>query len=358
MNFSDKKLETAIVVVSLVLVAGLGHLLKSPVQSVLGLPDLSYEMPRPKASFFAALFDLGERAISRQYINPFKDKKAEAKKEAEKKKAENTKSIAQAKKDSKNKVETKNKPKVDVEVYGEDPNVNLGGDTANSDTYGVNQNVAADATGGKNKNKKENETAKDQLTLDQWRALVLAQPTEENIAKMVAAFTSDELAADAFYGIVGELYRDNRPEVQALGLMAAKASYNALAFEVTAQYYASLSPDVQTKAYAYLMSYGSSTRLPALAVALKSNTAEVVELAGAVVVAAYQNSSSGGGSPGNGGGITLDPRASRGDILTTSPANFAQFIPILQELAKSNDADIANMANSALSQMQNLVASI
>ncbi len=84
MSFTDRKLEIAIGGSILVLILAMGYLLKTPVQAVLGEQDVVYEMPRPKRSFLAALFDLGDREVSRTYKNPFnKKKKAEEKKTAE-----------------------------------------------------------------------------------------------------------------------------------------------------------------------------------------------------------------------------------------------------------------------------------
>ena len=353
MNFSDRKLETAIVVVSFILIMGLGNLLKSPVQNALGLQDVSYEMPRPKASFFAALFELGERAISRTYINPFKDKKNDAKKDA--KAAEAAKNtVAQNKKAAQKKAAAAKKPTVEVDVYGEDPNVKFAENDPLADGSQAGAGGAGARTAAKAANGNGSETDdKEKLSVDQWRALVLAQPTPENIAKMVAAFNANELEADGFYSIVADLYKDRRSEVQKMGLMAAGAAYNAMAFAVTAQSYATLNADVQPEAQTYLNSYGASTRLPALAGALRSDSPEVVELAAQIVITAYQKASAGGSNT-----VGLDPRNSRGDITMLSTSNFSQFVPIFQDLANSNDAEIKNLANTALGQMQNLVAGI
>ena len=357
MNISDRKIEISIVVFSIILIGGLGNLLKTPVQSALGLQDVSYEMPRPKASFFASLFELGERAISRKYINPFKDKEAAKKAAAAdaKKKEEAKKNIAQAKKAAqKKKTAQLKKPKVEVDVYGVDPQVAVSDQSPHlgDGGYGAGNALAHQdpRTAEKGPIKEEN---KDKLSVDQWRALIMAQPTPENVGKMVKAFTLEELSAEGFYSIVAELYRDNRTDVQKLGMMAAKASYNLSAFTVTSQAYESLPPELQTEARNYLMSYGSAARLSVLASALKSSNAVTVELAAEVVMEAHKNSTT-GESPGYG----IDPRSQRGDIHVSSPNNFAQFVPIFQQLANSTDSQIAGLAAAALSQMQSLVAGL
>ena len=88
MNYSERKIEMSILGLSILMVGALVYLFKAPVQNIVAeVQEIIYEMPRPKNSFLAALFDLNDREISRKYVNPFDKKKAEAKKAEETKKA-------------------------------------------------------------------------------------------------------------------------------------------------------------------------------------------------------------------------------------------------------------------------------
>lgn len=352
MSFTDKKLEIAIVGFAVVLTGGLGYLLKTPVQNVLNDQDIVYEMPRPKASFLASLFSLGDREISRDYKNPFK------KKEEDKKKAEEAKKIAKAaeikkaqdqkKKADKKKTDVAKKPKVDVEIVGEKPGSNslsdegsehiAGGGGASADYTNSNSNKSADSDSGK-------------MSGTQWRSLLAAQPTAENVAKLVAAYNNDEVDSQTFYTIVADLYRSNKSETQTLGLTAVKSVYSAQSFAVTAEYYDDLSSEVQQQAHSYLLTYATTSKLGFLKTALQSSSAEVVTAATEVVLTGYQSALSGSGGSSN-------PRSSRGDISSNAVSGYSQFIPVFQQLAQSQDSTIASLASSALNQMQSTVAAL
>jgi|GEM_PF-1483043 len=349
MGFTDRKLEMSILGLSVVLLAGMGYLLKSPVQAVLADADVIYEMPRPKNSILAALFDLGDRDVSRKYVNPFAKKKEEAKKTAEAKKPAApaaAKKTAQNNKD-KSKDEARKK-KVDIKVVEADPQNTLGDDGS---TGGRRQAASPyNGAGAGNENgtaAKGDAEDKNTLSPDQWRSLLAAQPTKENVAKLIAAYSAKEIDDQAFYTIVADLLRSNKAETQALGLIAAKSTYNAQSFSVIAKYYDQLPADLQTQAHAYLLTYAVTPRLGLLASALRSSDVAVVEAATEVVMEGYRKAKE--------GGVTVpasDPRTSRGDVFTNSVASYAQFVPIFQQLAQSEDPTIRALASSALSQIQ------
>ncbi|WP_374034005.1 hypothetical protein ACES2I_15530 [Bdellovibrio bacteriovorus] len=341
MSFTDKKLEIAIVGFAIVMVGGMSYLLKSPVQNVMKELEVVYEMPRPK-SILAALFDLGDREISRDYKNPFEKKKAEVKKaeaQAAAQKPAAAKTAAKAKANSKAPTEIK-KPSVEVNVVGADETrANLGEDITVGDGNGNNQ-IAEDTSG----NNKQAEPTKSALSGDQWRALLQAQPTKENVAKLIAAYETKEVDDQTFYTIVTDLLRGNKSETQLLGLLALKGAYNAKSFAVAAQYHDSLAPEVQTQVQSYMMTYAASGRLPYLMSALQTNSPEVVTAATQVVMQGYAAAKTGTN--------LSDPRGSRGDVVANSVESYSKFVPIFQQLAQSQDSEIAGLASAALSQIQ------
>ncbi|WII73165.1 hypothetical protein QJS83_04670 [Bdellovibrio sp. 22V] len=342
MGFNDRKLETAILGLAILLVGGLGYVLKTPVQAVLSEAEVVYEMPRPKKSFLASLFDLGDREVSRKYVNPFAKKEAAKTADAKKNdKAAPAKPVAQKKQDTKKTAEAR-KPKVDVQVVGGNDTKTLGGDEIFPEGQRYNQNYSDTAN---NSNPAQAKEDKNVMGGDQWRALLMAQPTKENVAKLMAAFSNNEIDEQMYYTIVTDLFRNNKSEVQALGLVAVKGAYNVKSFSITAQYYDQLTPEVQTQAHAYLLTYAVSGRLPILASALQSSNAEVVMTAVEVVKHGHQQAKD-GVNPGS------DPRNSRGDVVVNGVAGYAKFIPIFQQLSQSQDATIAGLASSALSQIQ------
>ncbi|MFS4458345.1 hypothetical protein [Bdellovibrio sp. HCB2-146] len=350
MGFSDKKFEISMAALILVMLVGMGYVFKSPVQKMVN-GEFTFEMPRPKA-FFASLFDLGGREVSRTYINPFdkkKDDKPVAAADTKKAPPAPPAKAAQAKKAPEKKKDAEKKPSVEVNVVQNSPKEGLAGEgsapadrsaKANGDS-GPNQNTAA-ADAEKEKNK---------MAADQWRALLNAQPTKENVQKMAAAMTAGELDESSYLSIATDLIRSNNAQTQKLGVYALTFSYKAQAFGIASQYYDQLQPEAKTDAHAYLVSYATTGKLGILAGALQSSNAAVVEIAAQVVIEGYKKAQSNGGAS--------DPRDSRGDVKSSGGvANYSQFVPIFQRLAQSSDSAIAQLAGSALSQIQVSVAAL
>lgn len=347
MRMSDRKLEIATFGCIALMVAGLGFVAKAPVESVLQEQDIVYEMPRPKASFLSVLFDLSDREVTRKYVNPF-GKKKDQKKVAEQAKMPvaqpKPQKVVQKKAEKKDANEQK---KVDVQIVGDDTQTQFTEDNFWAQSAPrVVKNNPAQAKAKDSKDAKQNA-----LSGSQWRALILAQPTSENISKLVDAYQSREVDDDTFYTIVTDLFRDNKVEHQQLGLAALRSVYNEKSFAVTAQYMDSLAPEVQTSAQSYLLSYTGSGRLNILMSALQSSNKETVATAVEVVVNGYKSSKS-GATP------LTDPRTARGDVNTNSTNNYSKFVPIFRQLAQSPDAMIAGLANSALSEIQVSIAAL
>lgn len=344
MGFTDKKFEIAIAGFAVLMIGGMGYLLKAPVQSVVSELEVVYEMPRPK-SFLAALFELGDREISRDYKNPFAGKKKEvAAKPADPKATDAAKKAgAQAKKAVAKKTDSKDKkPEVDVQIVGEKPTGPSFSDellTASGPSGGGAQNVVAETTAGAAGD------TKTVLDADQLRATLLAEPTAANVAKLVAAYQAQEISADSFYQIVGELLSSNKEGSQEMGLMAAKAVYSTQSFAVVAQHQAGLNTEkLKASAEAILNSYTTTARLPFLKSALGSSDDLVVLKATNVVLAGYQAAQT------NGTNLSSDPRNSRGDVVTNSLGGYSQFVSIFQQLVKNSDNDaIRALATTALS---------
>lgn len=349
MSFADKKLEIAIAGFAIVMLGGMGYLLKSPVQSAMKEMEIVYEMPRPK-SILAALFDLGDREISRDYKNPFTKKKVDEKKSEAKAVAQKpaVKPVAKKPQEAKKTVAAEKKPSVMVNVVGADE-----GPAAFDESFDFNGSGGAGAVKPQTAANSKSAVVEVQAGLsgDQWRALIQAQPTKENVAKLVVAYGNQEVDEQTFFVIVTDLLRNNKSETQALGLMALKGSYSARSFALAAQYFDQLTPEVQQQATAYMMTYAASGRLGMLATALKSENSDVVAAATQVVLNGYQAAKTGQAA-------AVDPRASRGDVVVNSVANYSQFIPVFQQLAQSQDGDIVSIASAALSQIQTSVAAL
>ncbi|MGE5087313.1 MAG: hypothetical protein ACM3MG_13500 [Bacillota bacterium] len=351
MGLTDKKLEIAIFATAAVFVAGLGYLFKAPVQNVLATADVIYEMPRPK-SFLAALFDLGGRDVSRKYINPFEKKKAEeAKKAADAKKATEAAKVAAvaAKKADGKKNDPTKKPSVNVKVVQADPAKRLFDKDIG---YGGSGGVTVQMANNTNNKADNSANPKDKkVTAEQWRSLVLGQPTQANVNKMVAAYMAGDMTDSEFYGIAKELMHNSNSETQALGLSAVSSFYTTSAFATVATSYSVFPTEVQTKADAYLLGYANTGRLGILASALKSSSTDVVSMATQIVLKGYQAAKSNVGSGTSGS-------TPGSDVSVNAVSSYTRFVSIFQTLAQSSDSEIASLAISALNQIQTGVASL
>ncbi|WP_413586382.1 hypothetical protein [Bdellovibrio sp. HCB274] len=355
MKLKDNKLEIAILVVAAVLVGGVGNLFKAPVQKAIQNGDISFEMIRPK-SVLAALFDLGGREVSRNYVNPFGNKKSEEKTstpntEDKTKQAAAAAAKTAAKKAEDKKADADKKPETTVNVVQADAGFRAGSDdlTTGSGTGAGGQLAQDGGPGAADKSKTDKD--KKSMTADQWRSLVLGQPTKENVNKMVVAYMDAELTDGEFYGIVKELLQNSNAETQSLGLSAASSFYTAPAFNVVASSYDTFGSDMQTKAMAYMLGYANAGRLGALASSLKSSNVEVVKLAAEIVVKGYNSAKE--------GTSTSQGNRYRGDAFVNALGNYTQFTKIFTELAASSqNSEIAGIANSALSQIQSGVAAL
>jgi hypothetical protein len=351
MSFLEEKFETAIVVLSVALFGGIFYLAKGPIQAHIAAADVSYEMPRPK-SFWADLFGLGlsDREIDRKYVNPFDKKKAEDKKIAqEKAPVKAAPVLAQTKVEAKKaQDDATKKSKVDVNIVGDDRTAMSAEDIKFSShgrsvakSYGVNTATSSTSSEDNTKDKKGG------LNLEQWRSLLLGQPTKENVAKLMSAYIAQDVDDATYYAIVGDLLHENKPEVQDLGLYAAGSFFSASSFSAVAKAFDQMNPEGQAKAQKYLMSYSVGRRSNLLLVVLNDNNAVVIDLATQVILKAFDQSK---GSTT----VEIDPRKLRGDGNSSfaTTADFQKFVPIYQKLARSSDSAIANIANSALQQMQ------
>jgi len=150
-------------------------------------------------------------------------------------------------------------------------------------SYGVNTASSSSSSEDNAKDKKGG------LNLEQWRSLLLGQPTKENVAKLMSAYIAQEVDDATYYAVVSDLLHENKPEVQDLGLYAAGSFFSATSFSVVAKAFDQMNPDVQVRAQKYLMSYSVGRRSNLLLVVLNENNAVVIDLATQVILKASIN---------------------------------------------------------------------
>ena len=315
--------------------------------------DMSYSMPRPKSALYNFFFGLEGREIERTEINPFKDKKANDKKvvaaknlpkidlkkqEADKKAALQKAAAAAAA------VAAKKKAEVKVNVVNSNLENPLKASDLNTKTH--NQTGGGAVQGGEASGR-EGETRKETLSAAQWRALVLGQPTKENVMKLVTAFNNKEVDAHTLYLIMSDLMQSSNSETQGLGLSIAQSIPSLRSFSIVADNYDKLDAANKKTADTYMMSYMQGSKLSVLALALQSDNIEVVTHAAQVMVSGLEAVRKGQKSD-----VRTD--TGRGIVSSSSGSAYSQFVSIFQNLLKSSDSTVASLAQNALTQIQSL----
>lgn len=347
MDFVENKFEISVAALVLLMVYGMGTLLKNSWGNpALDSADVVYEMPRPK-SFQGTGLDLSDREIDRRFVNPFEKKKAEAAaaaKAAGVQAKATAKAADQAKKNAAAKAAAAKKPQVTARVIAKSNNGMTASEELTNNPTGYS--YGGGSFGGPKQAANNNATNANEddnkMSADQWRSLLSAQPTKANMEKLIAAFKKSEIDESGFYTIIDDLLKSNKPESQALGLSGAQAFPTARSFVIVNQNNEHFTAELKTQSDAFLASYGQASRVAVLAGVLQSNDIESVTKATQIIITSYQQTTSGGT---NGG------RPGRGEVNISSVSSYQKFIPLFQKLAQSSDSALAALANSALSAL-------
>lgn len=314
-------------------------------------PEIAYSMPRPsRGPLYTLLFGLEGRDVKYKEVNPFSDKVGTAAtsgaKQSVRADQKNAPKIAADKKakalaKASTPIPAPQKPKLEVSIVNE-----------NSATNAKSDLPAPEVTPGRVAQPTQTVTPQDgtkanegTLSPSQWRALVLGQPTKENIGKLVEAFNKKEVEADTLYLILNDLLQSSNSETQVAGLWLAQSVPSLKSFSTLADNYDKVTGANKKFADTYFLSYMQTSRLPILAMALKSTDAITVQRAVQVMAVGLQQ-------------VKNDPsrenRPSRGIISNGGSNAYTQFIPILQQLIQSPDSSVSGPARSALTQIQGI----
>lgn len=350
MNWQENKFELSVVIGLVLALTGLFALFR-PASSRSGFADkeITYEMARPN-SFTPGEYDLSGREIDRRYENPFEKVEAPTKPGADKKTATNAKKN-EAKKNNKDKKQADNKKKPTTTV-------NVVDDTKRTLSDSEDQKAAATTpqnTNQKNSNQNKNDKTadnkdKDGRSPDQWRALLLAEPSYENMKALMQAYSEKQIDESSYYKIIQSLIENQNSQIQSVGLYGAQGFPSVQSFSIITKNEDILTGNARNFAEQILMGYNQSQSIGILSQVLRSNDEVVVMKAGEIILAGIQKYR-------NGESITEGNRTTRGDVKIRSASQYSVLIPSLQQLAATQNANISQLANSVLSQIQSLMAS-
>lgn len=341
MDFIENKFEISVGALIVVLLAGLFHLFGSFHGQASVDHDFVYEMPRPK-TFQGADFDLSNREIDRDYVNPFVKKQAKDAVDGKQKPAQVVAKKAAAKTAAQAKKDADKKPQVTARVVGQEGGMGLSGtDSMGSGPYTAAGYGAPATNNTPATNNDETDNKDEKLSPAQWIALLSAQPTKANMNKLIDARNKGNVDSGTFNTIVADLLKNSNPDTQDVGLYGAQTFPDAQSFIVVAQNENTLSGSEKNKAETFLNSYTQPARLNSLVGALASSDVAVLEKVTSVILTGYAQAKS--------GTVNVDSRNGRGSVTTASVSSYHQFVAIFEQLSKSSDSAIVALANNALS---------
>ncbi len=343
MDFREHKLETDFVICVLFFVAliylmfsGSGKT-RTPRSAA-----IRYEMPRPKNQVQSD-FSLEGREIDYSYDNPF-DKKDAAKKkagaidkkkgvvkDAGKKKADAKKVAQQKKKENSAEKKTDEQAKTDAPATEGTEDSNWNGPTSHA-----NNGQQGKPTNGPTERPVPQE--EDQRTAQQWRSLLNAQPTQENMDKLVQAYSRREVTDAEFYVIVEDLLKNQKSETQKVGLYGIRTIHSTKAFTLMSDYYENLNTDTKRIAGQIMLAYGQSARLDVLAQVLRSGHQKATVNALNVVTQSLQNN-------------RTDPRDVRAGAGSRNSRRYSVVLPAVQQLQQSGQGEVAQLAGQVYGQL-------
>lgn len=196
----------------------------------------------------------------------------------------------------------------------------------------------------------ENDKDKETLDASAWKSLVLSQPSQENVQKMIQAFAKGQIDAQTYYEIVETLMKDNSEEKRRMGFWALTSSAHEQGFTLAAHLAADASSGYQSRLKDYLYGYNRNQTLSILDQVLRGQDAVAASAAAQVIQQAITKLKA--GQPVVGG--TTDIRGNRVQTQsqTLNLASYQRFIPTLQWLSTSQGNTLSQWAQNILSQLR------
>ncbi len=197
-------------------------------------------------------------------------------------------------------------------------------------------------------NDKTNTDAKaPKKTFADWRKLLFASPTSENLAAFLAAFRKSEVTSTEYYAMAQDLVDQTDIKQKALGLMAFRTlpSLTSLSqlFYLNVTSIGAYQSYVDQSLLAYLAPQNISYLAQALLTQDKALKVKVLTLLNINLTKFSQGDLAG----------LEDPRNRRdGDIVVFSMANYRSLVPVLAQILTSQDQELKDLASQVTNVIQ------
>jgi hypothetical protein len=187
------------------------------------------------------------------------------------------------------------------------------------------------------------------MTLEEWAARLLGHPDLNETKKFIEAYRNNLVTADIFYKIMAMMLEDSRPEMKDLGVLCAGMTPSVLSFQYLADIVRTIPSTEKVRRYAegFVNQYADLGNLYLLERILRapSTNFSTVLAAKKLELSVQRYLSPEANKPPS------DPTAqSTGQH--SNAGYFQRFVVILESLVKSQDQEIAQQANTTLTDLR------
>ena len=198
---------------------------------------------------------------------------------------------------------------------------------------------------------KDEEANPDKLTAAEWKSLILAQPTEANVQKMIKAVNTGGIEVDTYLEISEALIKDNSQDKRRMGVWALTSIYRHEAFTSAAHLAAETDATTKKLLIDYMYNYNRAQTLGIFDHVLKASDTVAAAAAAEAISKAIQNiqsASNQNGSQRNGS------RNSSGSVQQLTMSSYKRLIPTLQFVVAKNLNNLSQWAQTLISQLQTI----
>jgi hypothetical protein len=277
------------------------------------IPELKKVDPKPKGSTTKAIADKGQKAkaavSTRAQLNE------------QRRQAFQARVIEQAER-YRQSLRTQSSPYADYETE-----------------YNVYRDTKSQSGGDETSPDKEKH---DKKTAAEWKSLILSQPSEANVQKMMKALPAGEIDLETYLEISETLIKDNSQDKRRMGVWALTAVYKQEAFVLASHLVGDTDSATQKLLNDYMYNYNRSQTLGILDLVLKSQDTIAAAAAAQSITRAIQTLKSQQSSGSHTGGT----------VQQLSLNSYQRLIPTLKFVIAKNLNNLSQWAQNLLSQLQ------
>jgi hypothetical protein len=187
---------------------------------------------------------------------------------------------------------------------------------------------------------KQAEDVKEVKSIDQWKSEIITAQNKDTVLKFAAAFKKGEVSVEDFKSLTTEFVKNDDQKIVGLGLYILRASPSQTSYSLLVQSQNQLSSEYALYVQESLLSYNQTTYLNILKNALLDSDKVIVAKTLSIINLGLTRIKEGTSSE------LVDSRYRRfNQAQAFSITNYASFIPDLQKIMSSNDAELSQLAS-------------